>query len=91
MAYTSQQPWVFAGTLKENILFGRPYNKTKYESVLTVCALKRVSMKEDFELSYCIDSISSVRGKKSNQEEKLLLLCLILKQHFKLELFRKNF
>ncbi|KAJ8030792.1 hypothetical protein HOLleu_27302 [Holothuria leucospilota] len=52
MAYTSQQPWVFAGTLKENIVFGRPYNKTKYESVLTVCALKRdISILPDGDLT----------------------------------------
>lgn len=41
-AYTSQQPWVFTGTLRENVIFGRPYNKARYEEVLSVCALKRV-------------------------------------------------
>ncbi|XP_028401691.1 multidrug resistance-associated protein 4-like [Dendronephthya gigantea] len=40
VAYVSQQPWVFSGTLKENILFGRTFDKTKYEEVVHVCALE---------------------------------------------------
>lgn len=42
VAYVSQQPWVFSGTLKENILFGREYDKKKYDEVIRVCALKKV-------------------------------------------------
>ncbi|PIK47382.1 putative multidrug resistance-associated protein 4 isoform X3 [Apostichopus japonicus] len=41
VAYTSQQPWVFSGTLKENILFGRPYNKPRYVKALSICALSK--------------------------------------------------
>ncbi|XP_028401677.1 multidrug resistance-associated protein 4-like isoform X2 [Dendronephthya gigantea] len=40
VAYVSQQPWVFSGTLKENILFGRKFDKTKYDEVIHVCALE---------------------------------------------------
>ncbi|KAJ8031340.1 Multidrug resistance-associated protein 4 [Holothuria leucospilota] len=40
-AYTSQQPWVFSGTLKENILFGRPFDKKKYQRAISICALTR--------------------------------------------------
>lgn len=42
IAYVSQQPWVFSGTLKENILFGKKYVKEKYDEVISVCALDEV-------------------------------------------------
>ena len=42
VAYVSQQPWVFSGTLKENILFGKEFDKERYEKVIHVCALETV-------------------------------------------------
>ncbi|NXC60954.1 MRP4 protein, partial [Aleadryas rufinucha] len=41
VAYVSQQPWVFSGTVRSNILFDKEYEKEKYEKVLKVCALKK--------------------------------------------------
>ncbi|XP_073425679.1 ATP-binding cassette sub-family C member 4-like [Dendrobates tinctorius] len=41
IAYVSQQPWVFSGTVRSNILFGKEYNQEKYERVLRACALKK--------------------------------------------------
>ncbi|KAH0624489.1 hypothetical protein JD844_031979, partial [Phrynosoma platyrhinos] len=41
IAYVSQQPWVFSGTVRSNILFGKEYHKDKYEKVLKACALKK--------------------------------------------------
>ncbi|XP_064568791.1 ATP-binding cassette sub-family C member 4 isoform X3 [Zonotrichia leucophrys gambelii] len=41
IAYVSQQPWVFSGTVRSNILFDKEYEKEKYENVLKVCALKK--------------------------------------------------
>ncbi|XP_052868167.1 ATP-binding cassette sub-family C member 4-like [Anopheles cruzii] len=38
-AYVSQEPWVFAGTVRQNILFGQPMEKDRYESVVRACAL----------------------------------------------------
>ena len=43
IAYVSQQPWVFPGTVKSNILFGKKYEKERYEKVIEACALKKVS------------------------------------------------
>ncbi|XP_008323732.1 multidrug resistance-associated protein 4-like [Cynoglossus semilaevis] len=40
LAYASQQPWVFPGTIRSNILFGRDLNPRKYEAVIRACALK---------------------------------------------------
>ncbi|KAK3702956.1 hypothetical protein QZH41_002859 [Actinostola sp. cb2023] len=39
MAYVSQIPWIFTGTVRENILFGKPFDETRYEKVLEVCEL----------------------------------------------------
>uniref|UniRef100_A0A8B9XVT2 Multidrug resistance-associated protein 4 n=1 Tax=Bos mutus grunniens TaxID=30521 RepID=A0A8B9XVT2_BOSMU len=40
IAYVSQQPWVFSGTVRSNILFGKKYEKERYEEVIKACALE---------------------------------------------------
>nr|XP_014335662.1 PREDICTED: multidrug resistance-associated protein 4 isoform X2 [Bos mutus] len=40
IAYVSQQPWVFPGTVRSNILFGKKYGKDRYEEVIRACALE---------------------------------------------------
>ncbi|XP_040091302.1 multidrug resistance-associated protein 4-like, partial [Oryx dammah] len=40
IAYVSQQPWVFPGTVKSNILFGKKYEEERYEKVIKTCALE---------------------------------------------------
>ena len=44
-AYAAQVPWVFNGTVRDNILFGAPYDATRYAAVVYACALE-----PDFEL-----------------------------------------
>eukprot|EP00897_Mesotaenium_endlicherianum_P001433 jgi/Mesen1/1317/ME000013S00812 len=39
--YASQKPFVVAGTLRDNILFGAPYDPVKYQQVIEACALVR--------------------------------------------------
>ncbi|XP_022599128.1 canalicular multispecific organic anion transporter 2 isoform X2 [Seriola dumerili] len=39
MAYVPQQAWIQNATLRDNILFGKPYNEQKYRCVLEACAL----------------------------------------------------
>ena len=39
-AYVSQMPWIFSGTLRENILFGRPFDFDKYIQTIRACALE---------------------------------------------------
>lgn len=39
MAYVPQQAWIQNATLRDNILFGKPFNEQKYRCVLETCAL----------------------------------------------------
>uniref|UniRef100_A0AAA9TPH6 Uncharacterized protein n=1 Tax=Bos taurus TaxID=9913 RepID=A0AAA9TPH6_BOVIN len=39
ITYVSQQPWVFSGTVRSNILFGKKYEEDRYEEVIKACAL----------------------------------------------------
>ncbi|BES95625.1 Multidrug resistance-associated protein [Nesidiocoris tenuis] len=58
ISYASQEPWLFQGNVKQNILFGLPYNKERYRKVVKVCALKT-----DFELfPYGDQTIVGERG-----------------------------
>ncbi|XP_022781787.1 multidrug resistance-associated protein 4-like isoform X2 [Stylophora pistillata] len=39
LAHVSQTPWVFSGTIRQNILFGLPYDETKYSKIIEACSL----------------------------------------------------
>ncbi|RAL15778.1 ABC bile acid transporter [Aspergillus homomorphus CBS 101889] len=39
MAYVAQTPWIEAGSIRENILFGLPLSHARYQRVLSACAL----------------------------------------------------
>ncbi|KAJ6782639.1 hypothetical protein PWT90_00192 [Aphanocladium album] len=40
VAYVAQVPWLHSGTIEENILFGSPMNRKRYEMVISACALR---------------------------------------------------
>ncbi|XP_017083873.2 probable multidrug resistance-associated protein lethal(2)03659 [Drosophila eugracilis] len=44
-SYAAQEPWLFTGTVRQNILFGLEWDKHRYRTVVKKCALER-----DFEL-----------------------------------------
>nr|CAH7746841.1 unnamed protein product [Callosobruchus chinensis] len=39
VSYAPQESWIFPSTLKQNILLGEKFDRTRYEEVLKVCAL----------------------------------------------------
>ncbi len=45
VAYAAQQPWILNATIRDNVLFGEPYDEEKYRSVLRDC-----QMEHDLEL-----------------------------------------
>lgn len=40
VAYGAQSAWIETGTVKDNILFGTPYDQARYDQVLDACCLR---------------------------------------------------
>ncbi|XP_036105456.1 multidrug resistance-associated protein 4 isoform X7 [Molossus molossus] len=63
IAYVAQQPWVFSGTVRSNILFGKKYEKERYEKVIKACALtKDLELLEDGDLTVIGDRGTTLSG-----------------------------
>ncbi|KAI1287408.1 ATP-binding cassette sub-family C member 4 [Halotydeus destructor] len=41
VTYAPQEPWCFAGSIRDNIIFGKPYDDIKFRNVIRVSALER--------------------------------------------------
>ena len=41
IAYASQTSWIQSRTIRDNILYGKPMDTTKYEKTLKACALDK--------------------------------------------------
>ena len=39
IAYSSQEAWILSATLRENVLFGEPFDQAWYSQVVQACAL----------------------------------------------------
>lgn len=41
LSYAGQEAWVFGSTVRQNILFGQPYDRSRYQRVVKACSLLR--------------------------------------------------
>ena len=41
MAYVSQQAWIQNSTVRDNVVFGQPYQRERYNAVIKACQLER--------------------------------------------------
>ncbi|ORZ08815.1 P-loop containing nucleoside triphosphate hydrolase protein [Lobosporangium transversale] len=41
MSYSAQSPWIFAGSIRSNILFGSKFDQERYSKVIKACELTR--------------------------------------------------
>ncbi|XP_014214767.1 probable multidrug resistance-associated protein lethal(2)03659 [Copidosoma floridanum] len=58
ISYASQEAWIFTSSIRQNILFGKPMNKDRYDKVIDVCQLRR-----DLQLLPCGDNtLASEKG-----------------------------
>ena len=48
LSYASQEPWIFSGSLRMNVLFGQPFDADRYWRVLKACALLQDIQKFDY-------------------------------------------
>ena len=39
VSYASQEPWIFSGTIRDNVLFGNPLDTERYWEVIDACCL----------------------------------------------------
>jgi ABC-type transport system involved in cytochrome bd biosynthesis fused ATPase/permease subunit len=41
VAYAGQQPWLVGASIRQNIVFGSPWDKKRYEATIKACQLER--------------------------------------------------
>ena len=42
MAFCAQEPWLFSGSVRDNIVFGDSYDADRYQTVIRACCLTKV-------------------------------------------------
>lgn len=57
ISYACQEAWIFSGTVKENILFGKNFEANRYNEVIRVCSLER-------DLEILVDGDSTIVGER---------------------------
>jgi len=44
IGYVPQQAWVFSGSVRENIVFGQPFEEDRYNKIIKACTLEQVKL-----------------------------------------------
>jgi ABC-type multidrug transport system fused ATPase/permease subunit len=57
ISYASQEAWIFSGTVRDNILFGKPFEPDRYKRVIRVCSLRR-------DLDILVDGDQTIVGER---------------------------
>lgn len=57
VAYVSQKPFCFNGTIRENIIFGQKFDQKFYKNILKMCALEE-------DLKYLRDGDQTLIGER---------------------------
>ncbi len=39
VSYACQEPWIFSGSLRQNVIFSNPFDEQRYDRVIRSCAL----------------------------------------------------
>jgi ABC-type bacteriocin/lantibiotic exporter with double-glycine peptidase domain len=39
--YVSQQPWIFTSSIRQNIIFGKEFDREKFDKIVEACSLKK--------------------------------------------------
>jgi ABC-type multidrug transport system fused ATPase/permease subunit len=73
MAYVAQTAWIQNGTIEENILFGKPMHRERYEDVIRVCC-----MEKDLEMMEFGDQTEIGERGTQQQTHKMIFFQLIL-------------
>ena len=60
LSYVSQEPWMFMGTIRDNILFGMAYDSVWYNKVIDACSLDEVIQLKLKRMVYIIHFLSRI-------------------------------
>lgn len=44
--YVQQEPWIFSASLRQNITFGKPYIRAKFNEIIKACCLEQVNLNQ---------------------------------------------
>ncbi|KAI3992671.1 hypothetical protein MKX01_007993 [Papaver californicum] len=67
-AYVPQSPWILTGNVRDNILFGNPYDQVKYERIIRACSLSN-----DLELFQAGDLTEIGENMSGGQKQRIQL------------------
>ena len=78
MAYVPQKPWCQFGTLRDNILFGLPWDEARYRRVLHACALERdLDIMADGDLTEIGERGANISGGQAQRIVSSLLVVFV--------------